>query len=1015
MSWKDTIKPAGTSTWKDTIKKVEPEETARLEAAGRGALQGATLGFSDEIYGAYKGAEAALKGQDYSQAYKEARDSERQKFKELRKKHPYLFTGAELAAGLVVPGGAALKGAKGIKEAAKATAKLGAVEGTAAGAGYSEEDTAADVARDALIGGAIGTATGGILGGAIAGAPKAMKALKKGTSKPQPEAEDLIPRDRIDRALDQFEADKDMYDQQFTLLNEGKGLDNMLDEPELRDKTIRFMQYITDPAAEVRLRSKDSPVKMDNVEGLKKAFMKKIQEGQVSKEVWDEFNLGRELREVLDADEAALRAHYVGDLDGADDELAEMGKDAIVNYELKDPLKGLKRYILDANVAARQIDDATGLDIELIQNQLYADMNKKKGFDRMMAQFHDEARSLREKDNLSGADVIRMIESGSSNPVARKYAETFDKLREESNKLGLQIEKRQNYVPMKRKSGVQLVIALERKGKELLNRLDPDVKLKDVLGDLGEDTGDDILKEVSKIKGERRDLAFLKNTVERMYNNKIRTVQELKDAVGALRDRDSVARAYDPEINATFERGIELPEWLRETNIDKLVWDNTNQASTAGFILPRAKALDSRIYALEKLGLQNSANWLKNYRLDVSGINRPRPITGDGYSKLKDQLRFWGEDTDSDTIRYLPDFLDTMASSIYPNFLGASPKAVIRNFSQPTLMSLAEAGFKDGAGAFYRAHKKVAGNIKKYGWKKYKQMLIDEGSLPESTSAADFEGVRSGIGEYTRSNKIRTTQKAIDKYSDFVMKGFTMSDEFNRMITKELAEEFALGFMKGEHKISKKMPTAIQRRLERVKSSDLPPETKISKVNKIMRDWYLVQTQLAYGKVGGHELGRTLGPGLTMLAKWPVAITSDILDKTKKKEFGRLAAKYLGPAVGASLLQQATFGPTSQMSDRQKQMIGTGGLPAMIPVTSALGFADIFVPVNVQTPLQMGSNAFNHVIKELEGSATDRDRERIQRRARTFAEQYTPVLGSMSRIHEQVYKGLIKGETPYRD
>ena len=150
-----------------------------------------------------------------------------------------------------------------------------------------------------------------------------------------------------------------------------------------------------------------------------------------------------------------------------------------------------------------------------------------------------------------------------------------------------------------------------------------------------------------------------------------------------------------------------------------------------------------------------------------------------------------------------------------------------------------------------------------------------------------------------------------------------------------------------------------------------------------------------------------------MLSKWPVAITSDIIDKAGKKEFGRLAAKYLGPAVSASLIQRAMF-PTG-MDERQKQVLGSGGLPAMVPVTAALDFADIFVPVNLSTPLQITSTGFDHVIKELSGTTTNRDRERVAKRARTFAEQYTPIAGSMSRAYENIYKGLILGQKPYKD
>ena len=162
-----------------------PEGPGFGESIARGAFQGVTLGFGDELSGLVR---SLVNGT----SYQEERDAARGANQSASEAHPFAYGGAELAAGLAtpIPGLGAVKGASLAVHAGKA-----ALAGGLAGLGSSEADltkgdfggAVSDTVSNALLGGAIG-AVSGKLGKVIGGAKeaseeRAIKALAGGESK----------------------------------------------------------------------------------------------------------------------------------------------------------------------------------------------------------------------------------------------------------------------------------------------------------------------------------------------------------------------------------------------------------------------------------------------------------------------------------------------------------------------------------------------------------------------------------------------------------------------------------------------------------------------------------------------------------------------------------------------------------------------------------------------------------------------------------------------------------------
>lgn len=159
---------------------MEPK-ISKTESGLRGAAQGATLGFADEISGSAEALWEMAKGntEDFGRLYKQYRDESRSNFADAQEANPKTYLAGEVGGGLattIMPAGVGLKAA----QTAVGLGVRGAAAGAAAGLGYSNED---DVGGQLLDTGK-GLALGAVLPVAIQKAGKgAQRLVNKGAEK----------------------------------------------------------------------------------------------------------------------------------------------------------------------------------------------------------------------------------------------------------------------------------------------------------------------------------------------------------------------------------------------------------------------------------------------------------------------------------------------------------------------------------------------------------------------------------------------------------------------------------------------------------------------------------------------------------------------------------------------------------------------------------------------------------------------------------------------------------------
>jgi hypothetical protein len=194
---------AAVGAFKQFSSAPQKPDVSGLESFGRGALQGATFGFSDEIYGAGAGAVDWLRGEGFN--YSKNRDEVRAANERAREANPGTYIAGEVGGGLALPFGAAgvaarsgaigrgLMRATGIAPEAMAPtlgarAVLGASQGARMGATHGLGHSNADLTEQDVLGAAGdvagGAITGGVLGGALTPAIDLGAAVLRGVTNP---------------------------------------------------------------------------------------------------------------------------------------------------------------------------------------------------------------------------------------------------------------------------------------------------------------------------------------------------------------------------------------------------------------------------------------------------------------------------------------------------------------------------------------------------------------------------------------------------------------------------------------------------------------------------------------------------------------------------------------------------------------------------------------------------------------------------------------------------------------
>lgn len=644
------------------------------------------------------------------------------------------------------------------------------------------------------------------------------------------------------------------------------------------------------------------------------------------------------------------------------------GKDYLRKAELKaepDVYGGAGRvadFLSDAQFVNRTIDSKFGTNLVPTHNELNSRLNRstfaRAPLDKEIAQLSREGDRIRQDPSeitaiLEGAQTA----APNSEELVRKWRGLFDRMVEVAHAgdpaLGvspLPIRYRENYVPHQVMAVPEFVVAVRKKIPEMEAWSEKNLgKRLNQLSDLEIQGASEKVPEFSD---------FLSG-LSWLDRNPIRTQGQLQNAMRdalqptIVRDAQNL-RAASP----TFFREESIPTWIREKDVRKLASQWANATLKYMYIREPLQKLKSAERVLRAAGAERQANYVGRLSTDIMSVRSGTLASAQGAlsNRIQIEARTAAEKSPEGSIRRgfyntlasSPEFLSHVTNNIYSNMLGLNLRSILRNLPQTLLLTAPELGGTYGYGLALRGYADAAANFRKLSGE-----VERLGLSPNRFTGESREWMNRGILD---SGILKRAGDGLEKLSEVSMYLYEKSDMINRAATLSVANKWAEDLMaKNSNAVSslRKAPTAVQR-----EALSLMGAGNVDRLRAVLAQHLNAGTQFNYNRASMSEFGRTMGPFFSTFSKWPTAIAGDLIHAARSQTITeaskRLAGKYLLPLAAAGMLQKFLFDSPEDMSDRQKKLLGSGGLADWTPILAlkSLAKGDLMTPPAIDVALK---------------------------------------------------------------
>lgn len=610
------------------------------------------------------------------------------------------------------------------------------------------------------------------------------------------------------------------------------------------------------------------------------------------------------------------------------DEAGKVRDELMAGLGYRDPIGTVSSKFADPHFVGRKLDEVTGLNM----SGVFDGFSKAKDGHNVRAAAHlTQADKARKWQDLAGIDNKEMGRALAGKPVSkatqaalqteagqnasRQWRSVFDTLRLDIEKAGYDIGYLHNYIPMKSLEGVDLYDALTSKVSQL--------KAQSMAsGKPMREANPELFKELS-------DVAALKLGKKDLTDQDLLNLPET--ALGVNKEKQGYA------LNSILERRGEMAEWLQEYDVGKLF---------AKYIATNLKAVDydaafrnlnAHMSALEALGLEKSAQYLKDYSRHMSGdpgwVPSVLQTVGDEIRLAGRRMQMSGTQAGQKfgkAVEVVPDFLGWMNTMYYPAFLGTNAKAALRNMTQVYQTTAPEIGGSYGYRLTSKAVVDSVADLRKMGGLKGA-----EDWLKAKNQLGDITKYDVVVNPNTLSSKLR---KHADKVNEWAMAAYSLTDTANRFITMKVGERWAKDLVAGKaeaFKALRNLGAGAKAQGTVMQINKLIKEGNVEAVGDFLGDWLITKTQFRYGREQQSFFNREAGTLFSAFTKWPVMVTSDIVDAYRKgplKGTVRNGAKYLAPLM-ALMGTSAVLEPYAEEPAFQYLV---GDLTSLSPLPGAL-------------------------------------------------------------------------------
>jgi putative chitinase len=644
------------------------------------------------------------------------------------------------------------------------------------------------------------------------------------------------------------------------------------------------------------------------------------------------------------------------------------------NYQkLPDVASSLKRVgdvVVGSRYAAEAIDRRHGTKIVPTLDAMSRKFNEFHAYLRPRAEEVSTLIKNTRAADLSTEDLYQKLDKGgkfgdeAKDAILQSWRKFFSDSADDAGKLGVQIQKRENYVPYAIKPQEEIYTTLKEAAEQFRTKHGVDL--------LNQDLTKEQVKEFKNMKGFESDLLRSLDILSgdpKLKNYQAKLLGVLNDSKTGAINRVISARALE-------RTGEELPDLIRDQDIGRLAQRWLESTFKAGTMRDSIAELRTASQLMRTIGDRRANKYLNNLVADLSGMPRDGGL-GRELAQVKanvaaniadkamnatgpQKLAYWG-------VQKFTDAMPLMYNTMYSNALGFSPRQAIANISALATQTIPELGYAFGSKTASKALIGVLNDLT-YGKEIIvkspavaKKLGVEVGSTIKTRSMRSWlenEGLASSQWNENIERSIANSMKkswlgevaesTINAYAKVGMAMFEATETIYRVMAVDMAKQVNKAIAKGDAEAGKfldSLPRSYRKLVDGAKDE--------AAREKVLTDYIISKTIYNYNQSSASEIGRSLGPILSSFTKWPTEQLGDAVNTFAKNGVTAGAADFLyrrmAPLAGLIMLDQMT----GWREDPEMSFLvaGTKGMQQWAPVNSLASiFAGDVAPPIVSVP-----------------------------------------------------------------
>jgi putative chitinase len=621
--------------------------------------------------------------------------------------------------------------------------------------------------------------------------------------------------------------------------------------------------------------------------------------------------------------------------------------------EVASSLKRIGDVVVGSRYAAEAIDRRHGTKIVPTLDNMSRKFNEFHAYLRPRAEEVSTLIKNTRAADLSTEDLYQKLDKGgkfgdeAKDAILQSWRKFFSDSADDAGKLGVQIQKRANYVPYAMKPQEELYTTLKEAAEQFRTKHGVDL--------LNQDLTKEQVKEFKNMKGFESDLLRSLDILSgdpKLKNYQAKLLGVLNDSKTGAINRVISARALE-------RTGNELPSLIRDQDVGRLAQRWLESTFKAGTMRDSIAELRTASQLMRTIGDKRANKYLNNLVADLSGMPRDGGI-GRELSQIKSNMAANLADKAMNatgteklvysTVQKFTDAMPLLYNSMYSNALGFSPRQAIANISALATQTIPELGYAFGSKTASKALISVLNDLT-YGREIVvkspavaKKLGVEVGSTIKTRSMRRWlenEGLASSQWNENIERSIANSMKkswigeksdaVINAYAKVGMAMFEATETIYRVMAVDMAKQVNKSIAKGDAEAGKfldSLPRSYRKLIDEAKDE--------ATSEKLLTDYIIGKTVYNYNQAAASEIGRSLGPILSSFTKWPTEQLGDALNTFAKNGVTAGGADFLyrrmAPLTALIMLDQLT----GWREDPETAFLVTGkkGMQQWAPVNS---------------------------------------------------------------------------------